>query len=94
MRIEYDHDKAVQNLVKHRLLFDGVFLLDWDHALIWQDCRKDYGERRMNALADLYGRLYAVVFVFKGSDTLRVISFRKANKRERKKFDEQKKAGI
>ena len=45
------------------------------------DERFDYGEIRYRALGFIDGRLYALVFV-ETSEGIRVISFRKANKRE------------
>jgi uncharacterized DUF497 family protein len=55
--------------------------LEWETALIMEDVRKDYGETRLQVLALMDGRLYAAVVTPRGED-LRVISFRKANRRE------------
>ncbi|WP_258195689.1 BrnT family toxin [Nitrosomonas ureae] len=53
----------------------------WDAALIWQDTRHDYGENRMVALAPIDERLFCVVYVDR-EDERRIISLRKANRRE------------
>ena len=50
-------------------------------VLIMEDVRKDYGETRLQVLALMDGRLYAAAVTPRGED-LRVISFRKANRRE------------
>jgi hypothetical protein len=55
--------------------------LEWETALVVEDIRKDYGETRLQVLALMDGRLYAAVVTPRGED-LRVISFRKANRKE------------
>ncbi len=45
------------------------------------DERDDYAEQRLVAYGFIKGRLIAVVFTFR-SDVTRIISMRKANKRE------------
>ena len=47
--------------------------------------RRDYGEPRLLVMARLDGRLHAAVVTPRGED-LHVISFRKANKREVKRY--------
>lgn len=59
--------------------------LDWDAALVWVDERHDYGELRMIALAPDTGILYYVAFVDRG-EMRRIISLRKANRREVKHY--------
>ena len=63
------------------LPFELVERLEWETALIMEDVRKDYGETRLQVLALMDGRLYAAVVTPRGED-LRLISFRKANRRE------------
>ena len=53
--------------------------------MVREDARRDYGETRLRVLALLDGRLYAAVVTPRGDD-LRVISFRKANRREVKLY--------
>jgi uncharacterized DUF497 family protein len=60
--------------------------LDWATALVKEDTRADYGETRLQVLALLDDRLYAAVVTPRGSD-LRVISIRKASKREARLYD-------
>jgi uncharacterized DUF497 family protein len=60
--------------------------LDWATALIWVDTRKDYGERRYCVLGFIEDRLYSVVFTPRAGEP-RVISLRKANKREVNRYE-------
>ena len=53
--------------------------------MIAEDTRHDYGEPRLLVMACLEGRLHAAVVTPRGED-LHVISFRKANKREVKRY--------
>jgi uncharacterized protein len=50
--------------------------------------RRNYGEIRLQVLARLEGRLYAAVVTPRGED-LRVISFRKANRREVERYGKE-----
>lgn len=88
MRIEYEPSKNQRNIVERGLSFELACNLDWDTALIWQDLRFDYGEIRMNALGLLNERLHYLTFKpIEGG--IRVISFRKANAREMKRYEQQ-----
>jgi len=61
--------------------------LDWDAALVWVDDRLDYDEMRMIALAPETQTLYYVAFVERGT-VCRIISLRRANRREVKHYVE------
>jgi len=54
---------------------------DWNEAVIIEDTRNDYGERRFRIFGFIRGRLYAAVITPR-NETAHVISFRKANARE------------
>lgn len=60
--------------------------LDWDHARIVRDLREDYGEARYAAFAWCDGVSYHVTFTPRG-DVMRVISFRRAHKKEKKNYE-------
>ena len=85
MRIEFDPAKDASNQEKHGLSLALASGLDWDEALVWVDDRYEYGELRMIALAPDTGILYYVAFVDRG-DARRIISLRKANRREVKHY--------
>jgi len=57
-------------------------------ALIWLDERKDYGEQRYCTLGLIGSRVYFLAFTPR-HDALHMISFRKANKREVKRYAQQ-----
>jgi len=81
MAFTFDPEKSARNVADRGLSFDLVERLEWETALVVEDIRKDYGETRLQVLALMDGRLYAAVVTPRGED-LRVISFRKANRRE------------
>lgn len=88
MRIEFDTAKDQQNLEKHAVSLNEANNLEWDDGLTWDDTRKDYGELRQCGLVPIGVRLYHVVFVDRGSHR-RIISLRKANRREVKRYADQ-----
>jgi uncharacterized DUF497 family protein len=81
MKITYDPAKNNKNIDERGLPFDLVENLDWNSAIIIEDARKNYGERRFKVLGLIGERLYMVVFTPR-NDAVHVISFRKANIRE------------
>lgn len=87
MQIAFDPAKDVTNTAKHGVSLTLAAGLDWDAALVWVDERFDYGEARMIALAPQTGILYCVAFVDR-SDVRRIISLRRANRREVKHYVE------
>lgn len=85
MRIEFDPAKDAANQAKHGVSLVLATELDWNAALVWIDDRFDYAESRMIALAPRTGILYYVAFVDRGA-VRRVISLRRANRREVKHY--------
>jgi uncharacterized DUF497 family protein len=81
VRFDFDPAKDATNLNKHGLSLAAAAELSWDAALIWIDNRADYGEVRMIALAPMGDLLFFVAFVDRES-TRRIISLRRANRRE------------
>jgi len=86
VKIVFDPVKDEKNMEKH----DGVSLADakafeWENAVVWPDYRKDYGEGRMVGLGYIGERLFNVVFVDR-DEIRRIISLRKANLREVKRY--------
>ena len=87
MHIEFDPVKDLANQTKHGVALSVAGELDWEAALVWIDDRFEYGETRMIALAPKTGILYYVAFVDRG-EARRVISLRRANRREVKHYVE------
>lgn len=85
MRIEFDSAKDAANRAKHGVSMALAGGLDWDAALVWIDDRIEYGELRVIALAPKVAILYYVAFVDRG-EVRRVISLRRANRREVKYY--------
>ena len=86
LEISFDYRKSDRNEFERGLPFTLAEHLDWSLALIEEDIRKDYGERRYRALVTIADRLHALVFTPRGS-ALHVISLRRANAREVKYYD-------
>ena len=82
----YDELKDLKNREKHGLSLAEAAELEWDTALAWDDLRKDYRERRQYALVLKGDRLYAVVFTDRAGANRRLISLRKANRREVRRY--------
>ena len=55
--------------------------------LVKSDRRKDYGETRYIGLGYIQSRIMAMVYTERKGTVLRIISLRKANKREQAKFE-------
>lgn len=87
MKIEFDPAKDELNRVKHGVSLALASELDWDAALVWVDDRFGYSEMRMVALAPKTQTLYYVAFVERGT-THRIISLRRATRREAKHYVE------
>jgi uncharacterized DUF497 family protein len=87
MGITYDAAKNARNLRERKLSFELVREFDWSSAYILEDTRKDYGERRFQAMGMIDARLHMLVFTPRGDD-VHVISLRKANVREVKRYEE------
>jgi len=87
MPIEFDSGKDESNRAKHGCSLALAADLDWDSVLAVADRRRDYGERRMIGYGLIGAKLYCVVFV-RRRRRLRIISFRKANRREVKRYEQ------
>lgn len=88
MPISFDPRKNERNIAARGISFELADEFEWDGALVVEDTRKDYGERRFQALGLIAGRLHALVFTPR-SGAVHVISLRKANRREVKRFEAQ-----
>lgn len=91
MAIIFDHTKNEQNVEKRGISFIRAEEFDFTTAFYEVDKRKDYGENRIKALGFIGDRLHSLVFTERGDD-IRVISLRKANQRERKKYEKEAKS--
>jgi uncharacterized DUF497 family protein len=79
--IEFDPGKSERNTKARGLSFERAVEFDWEGAVVIADTRRDYGERRLVATGFLAGRLHVMCFL-RIPDGIRVISLRRANRRE------------
>jgi hypothetical protein len=86
--ISFDSAKNERNVAIRGISFERAVAFEWDSALIVEDTRKDYGERRFQALGLIDGRLHVLVFTPRAGKT-HVISLRKANGREVRRYEAQ-----
>jgi len=93
MEITFDPVKNAHNIESRGLSFERVRDFEFEMALFTPDLRRDYGEARIRALGWLDKRMHALVFV-ETQLGIRVVSFRKANKREVKIYETQTKSRV
>jgi uncharacterized protein len=87
---EWDEAKRQANLAKHGVDFAEMANFDWTTADLREDRRTDYGERRIIATGWIGVRLF-VGTVTPRAGRIRIIGLRKANPRERKRYDQGQK---
>jgi len=85
MLIDFDPGKDSINRSKHGISLALADVFEWSSAKIEEDQRSDYGERRFKATGYIGLRLHVMIFCPRGTMT-RIISLRKANKREEKTY--------
>lgn len=88
MEIEFDPSKNAQNIAERGLSFTLAEKFVWATSLILEDVRQEYGEPRFRAFGYINHRLFVMIFTPRGN-TLRIISLRKANRRERNWYEAQ-----
>lgn len=86
MKIEFDPEKSKKNNHDRGLSFDCVADFDWETARYMEDTRNPYPERRFIAMGYLDKRLHVLCFM-PIAGGVRVISFRKANLREVRRYE-------
>lgn len=84
--VEWDEAKRRTNLALHGVDFEALARFDWSAAKTQPDLRHDYGEERFVAVGPIDGRLHVLIYTLRNGET-RVISLRKANARERQRWD-------
>lgn len=86
MEIEFDPNKSKKNEDERGLPFSLVSEFEWETALFTEDNRFDYPEKRIIGLGKIEQRVHVICFT-PIPNGIRVISFRKANKREVKRYE-------
>ena len=88
VRVIYDKAKSQRNEEERGLPFAMAENFDWSSALIVEDTREDYRERRYQALGYMDEHLHMLVFTPRDG-AVHVISLRRANRRERIRYAAQ-----
>lgn len=87
MKLEFDAAKSYKNAIERGLPFSEARQFDFDTAIRVEDTRKDYNEQRIVAYGFIGTRLHVLCFKPIAPLHIRVISLRKANKREEKFYE-------
>ena len=87
MALELDDAKRNRTLAERGLDFADVATVDWTLALTAEDTRINYAEVRFVTVAPIKSRLCVFAWCWRGA-AMRVISLRKANDRESKRYAE------
>ncbi len=77
---QWDENKSRSNLQTRGFGFDLIHYFEWNNAISWQDLRIMEEDRRVS-IGLIEGRLYVAVWTM-GEGFTRIISLRKANRRE------------
>ncbi len=85
-RFEGDEKKNRRNIRKHGFDFADAEEMFCGVLLFSPDVREDYGESRWVGIGTVHGRTAVVVFTERGAETIRIISLRKATRREREQY--------
>jgi uncharacterized protein len=86
MRFEWDAQKDDSNRVKHGIDFATATRVFSGPLLTAEDVRRDYGERRFASLGEIDGVTLLVIWTERGADTVRLISARRANAKETRRY--------
>lgn len=89
MRFVWNEKKRRENILKHGIDFREAHEMFDGPMLVGLDQRADYDEDRFIGLGAIQGRVVTIVYGEPESDTIRVISLRKANKNEREQFEKE-----
>ncbi|MEM7462595.1 MAG: BrnT family toxin [Pseudomonadota bacterium] len=82
---EWDEEKSRQCKQERGFGFEIVEYFDFAQAMIVEDDRQDYGERRFRAFGHIEGAAFSIVFTPRGH-RLRIISIRRAHEKEMKRY--------
>jgi uncharacterized DUF497 family protein len=85
MGFQWDAGKSAANEAKHGLAFADAVAIFAGPVLIVEDKRREYGERRWNALGEVEGIVLHVTYTERDED-IRIISARRASRDERESY--------
>lgn len=82
---EWDEDKRQKTLEERDVDFLYAAQIFEGETVMIVDDRRDYGEVRYIAVGSVVGEIFAVVYTMRG-ETIRLISARKARKKEYERY--------
>ena len=88
MKFDWDENKNQANFEKHGIYFQEAIEVFKNNHFTWIDDRKDYGEVREITIGELKQDIVIILVHTNRLGIVRIISARKANKRERRKYYE------
>ena len=88
MAFEWDPKKNISNVYKHGISFEEAKEIFNGPVFTIKDDRKDYGESRFVSIGALGPAVVIVVVHADRRGQIRIVSARKANKSERRKYYE------
>jgi uncharacterized protein len=87
MEFDWNAAKCAKNITERGIDFADVLTAFGDPMKkVAKDDRKEYGEERFNMLAKIKGRVFHITYTGRGKITW-IISARKANKREQRRYE-------
>jgi uncharacterized protein len=87
MRFKWNKHKNRANIQKHGLDFADAWKIFTRPMLVALDDRDDYDEDRWIGIGILQSRVVVVVYTERSKDTIRIISLRKAQSHEQKRYE-------
>lgn len=89
---QWDDRKAAENVAKHSITFEMARDVFRDPFIVeWLDERHEAGEQRFAALGMVEQRILFVAYTMRG-ETIRVISARRAEAFERRRYHDENQA--
>jgi len=87
MEFEWSAEKAKSNLRKHGIAFEDAARVFFDPVRVdIYDDRYNYGEERWAVIGMAWSALVYVVYTMRHENTIRIISARKANAQEQRRY--------
>ena len=90
MQFEWDENKNQSNFNKHGIYFEEAVEIFKNDCFTWIDNRENYDEVREITIGKLHKNLVVVLVHTNRFGIVRIISARKANKQERRKYYEHR----
>jgi len=88
MKFEWDSAKNIANIRKHDIDFNDAIEIFQHPVLSRIDTKENYGEERWISIGQMQALTIVIVYVEYVNDIIRIISARKATKREKKYYEE------